>query len=346
MKFIHTADLHLKKDAEQRIVIFKWLIENANKLEVDYFIIAGDLFESDTDATILRPKLKEIFESARATFLIIPGNHDAQSFSHDYDYGKNVIQLIDTPFRVIKHDYIKICGVPYQDKKFGECIKLLPDDVDILIAHGTLYDEEFIYSMLDDEETKYMPIFPVNLENKARYAALGHLHSRMIQKQYKNTKVVYPGSPVALDTKCDEERIFPLVTIDKKHLTVDFIAVESSPYWFRKEFFVFPGNEEKNVRELESFLSSLDGKKHMPLCLIKGFIGAREKDFLDTIEKVKEKMRNRFANMSVILKIQSWDVIIQNRMVKNFVEKTKTLDDELRMKILEITLPIYGDVLK
>ena len=48
MKFLHTADLHLKKDEEKRTEILKWLIKKADELNVDYFIIAGDLFESNT----------------------------------------------------------------------------------------------------------------------------------------------------------------------------------------------------------------------------------------------------------------------------------------------------------
>jgi DNA repair exonuclease SbcCD nuclease subunit len=202
MKFLHTADLHIKKGEKNRIEILQWLINKAEAMQVDFFIIAGDLFESDTDAIILRQEIKSIFRASSCKFLIIPGNHDLKSYSHDYDYGDNVIQLIETPFEIIELNNLKVCGVPYQNKRFSECIKNIPENIDILTAHGTLYDESFIFSMLDDKETKYMPIYPANLENIARYVAMGHLHSKSIEKRYKNTHVVYPGSPIALDTKC------------------------------------------------------------------------------------------------------------------------------------------------
>ncbi len=346
MKFLHTADLHLKKEEEKRIKILQWLIDKADEMKADYFIIAGDLFDSDTDAALLRPQLKKLFERAHTQFLVIPGNHDAKSFSRDYDYGSNVTQLVKGPFEIIEDGDIRICGVPFQDKKFSECVKELPPEVDILIAHGTLYDESFIYSLLDDEETKYMPIFPANLENRARYVALGHLHSRCIEKKYKRTYVVYPGSPIAIDTKCNEERLFSLVTIDKKQLAVDFIAVEHSPYWLSKEFFVFPGSEHQKLRELASFLAGVDKTTVMPNVIIDGYIAQKDRAFQQQIDELKQKFKEKFMDFHIANNVRSWDTIIENRLVQNFVKKTQNLDDALRRKIHEIVFPIFSDALK
>ena len=346
MKFLHTADLHLKKGEEERIEILKWLIKKADELKADIFIIAGDLFESDTDATILRPELRKNFETTDIKFLIIPGNHDTQSFSQDYDYGENVIQLIQKPFEIIELDELKICAVPYQNKKFSEYIRDIPSDIDILIAHGTLYDQSFIFSMLDDKETEYMPIYPENLENLARYVALGHLHSRNIEKDYKGTKAIYPGSPIALDTKCIGERYFYLVNIDEKEIKVDSIKIEISPYWVEKEYFIFPGIEEKTVKQIESYLYEIDNSNIMPNITIKGFIGEKDRDFEKEIDAMNNKFKNKFRNLRINPNIQSWDIIIQNRMVKNFVEKTAELDNTLRMKIFEITFPVFSEALK
>jgi hypothetical protein len=35
---------------------------------------------------------------------------------------------------------------------------------------------------------------------------------------------------------------------------------------------------------------------------------------------------------------------MQNRTVQRFVEKTAGLDDELRMKVFEISFPIFSDI--
>lgn len=346
MKILHTADIHLRKGDTKRIDVLQWLIDKGTALEIDYFIIAGDLFESDADASVLRSETKKIFEKAKAKFLIIPGNHDAKSFSHDYDYGKNVIQLTKTPFEIIELNGLTACGIPYQNKKFSECVKNIPGEIDILIAHATLYDNSFIFSILDDKETEYMPVYPTNLENLARYIAMGHLHSHSIEKNYNNTKVVYPGSPIALDTKCEDKRYFYSINIDKKNLKIERIQVDISPYWLRKELFVFPGNEQEILNEIESHLANLDVTNIMPNIIINGFIGEKDKDFKNKVDEIDKKFAGKFENMKITIDIQSWDRIIQNRMVKNFVQKTMELDDRLRIKVFEITFPIFSDILK
>jgi DNA repair exonuclease SbcCD nuclease subunit len=346
MNFCHTADLHLKKEEEKRTEILKLLIEEAKKLEANYFIIAGDLFDSDTDATILRPKLKDIFNNVNMKFLVIPGNHDLNSFSKDYDYGQNVIQLINKPFEIIEIDGLKICGVPYQKKKFVECIKNIPSDIDILICHGTLYDESFIFSLLDDEETQYMPIYPANLEDIARYVAMGHLHSRSIETDYKTTKVVYPGSPIALDTKCTSERKFYFLDINKKKLQTKPIKLEFSPFWTEKEFCLFPGIESEILEEIESYLDHTDNQNSLPYVVLKGFIGESDKDFNTKVDSINQKFKEKFSNLKIHNEVHSWDRIYENHLVKNFVARTKNLDNTLRMKIFEITFPIFSDILK
>lgn len=346
MKFFHTADLHLKKKEEKRIDIFKWLIQKAEEYNVDFFIIAGDLFDSDTDATQLRPEIRKVFETTSIQFLIIPGNHDEKSFSERYDYGKNVFQFTQTPFDIIERNGLTICGVPYQNTRFSECIKNIPRNIDILIAHGTLYDESFIFTMLEDEETKYMPIYPENLEQSARYVALGHLHSRNIEKKYDGTHVVYPGAPIALDTKCENPRFIYCVDIDDKNLTIEPLEVEISPYWLAKDFFVFPGIERKILEEIESHFVTIDKQNVMPNITLRGFIAEKDKDFNSEIEVLKKKFKGKFAELRINLDVESWDKIIQNSMVKNFVEKTKEFDDTLRMKIFEITFPIFSKALR
>ena len=347
MKLLLTADIHLKKGNSKRIDVLKWLIDKGTALEIDYFIIAGDLFESDADARSLRPEIKKIFEKVSTEFLILPGNHDAKSFNPDYDYGKNVIQLTKIPFEIIKAGELTVCGVPYQNKRFSECIKDIPDQIDLLIAHGTLYDQSFIYSMLDDEETQYMPIHPAHLENIARFVALGHLHSRNIEKKYENTYVIYPGSPVALDTKCNSPRYCYQINIRKNEIKTKRIEVAISPYWNTREFFVFPGNEEKIIETIQNHLMSIKGKDIIPHIVVNGYIAETYKGFQAQLEVIEQNCLEDFPELRIDhAAVQSWDRIIKNPIIKGFVDKTDKLDDELRMKIFEITFPVFSELLE
>ncbi|KPK63198.1 hypothetical protein AMJ83_08120 [candidate division WOR_3 bacterium SM23_42] len=346
MKLLHTADVHLKKDDKKRLEIFEWMLDKAGEMKVDCFVIAGDLFESDTDATQLRQTVRKMFESVKCTFLIIPGNHDLHSFGPNYDYGENVVQLTEEPFHFIERDGVRICGVPYQEKKFSDCIRNIPKDIDILIAHGTLYDQSFIFSVLEDIETEYMPIYPTHLDGIARYVALGHLHSRNIELQYGGTQVVYPGSPSAIDTKCVDARYFHLIDVDGSDLKVSKCLVDIAPHWVERDFFVFPDVENEMIIKIESFLAETDDSTTMPSIVVRGYTAASEKEFKYRVQSMYTQYCKRFQDSRIEIDTQSWDMIMKNRMVQRFMSKTQELDDRLRTKVFEITFPIFDKVLR
>jgi len=346
MKFLHTADLHLEQDNKHRLDVFQWLIAKAEGLDATGIIVAGDLFNSDTDSSLMRPQIAALTNRTNLKFFVIPGNHDARAYSREYDYGDNVVQLVDQPFEMTECDGITICGVPYAETKFSTCLQDLNERPDILIAHGTLYDQSFIFSMLDDIESRYMPILPSHLENRARYVALGHLHARFIEKQYAETSVVYPGSPVALDTKCTEPRMCSLVIIDKNNLSVERIPIDNAPYWMRKTFFIFPGIEERILHAIESFLDEPDPQTTMPHIIIRGYIAEKDRTFKERVLKTLEPHLHGFVDSKVDIDPQSWDIIIQHKLVKDFVDKSEHLDEAVRIKLLELMFPIFNDILK
>lgn len=346
MRFLHTADIHLKKGEEKRLDVFTWLLKRAGELEVDYFIVAGDLFDSDSDATLLRNEVRRLCESLKFKLLVIPGNHDAGSFGPEYEYGENVIQLTEKPFQLLQSKMLKICGVPYADCRFSDGTKDLPHDIDVLIAHGTLYDQSFIFSMLADQETKYMPIFPIDLENVARYVALGHLHSRWLELKYQRTHVVYPGSPVAIDLKCVGQRCFQLLKIDEKHIEMERHSVTIAPYWVDREFCVYPGAEGTVLQNIEEYLREVDDAMVMPNILVAGYVGGEEKGFLDQLAAMQNTHAVKFEDLRINAEIQSWDKLMTNPLIQNFVTRTAGFDDELRLKIFEVAFPVFSKVLK
>lgn len=346
MKFLHTADIHLKKGEERRLEVFAWLLKKAGELKVDYFVVAGDLFDSDSDATLLRQEVRGMCEASKFQILFIPGNHDARSFGPEYEYGSNVIQLTDRPFQLLQSGGLRICGVPYGDNKFSDSAKDMPHDIDVLIAHGTLYDQSFIFSLLEDQETKYMPIFPIDLENVARYVAMGHLHTRCIEQQYDGTRAVYPGSPVAIDSKCVGVRHFYLLNIDENRMEMEKHEVEIAEYWLTKEFFVYPGVEKTILDSIEDYLRNLDDSRVMPNIAVAGYIGEKEKEYLDLLSDIQQSHAGKFPDLRINAEIQSWDKLMTNPLIQNFVARTEGLGDELRLKVFEITFPIFSKALK
>ncbi|MEO0142470.1 MAG: metallophosphoesterase [candidate division WOR-3 bacterium] len=342
-RFLHTSDLHLTRDDATRLNVLNWIIEKANELDIDYLIIAGDLFESDTDATVLRPKVKNLLEKINAEVLIIPGNHDEKSYDLKYDYGKNVRQLIEKPYQILDIGPLKICGIPYQNMKFTECIKDLSGGLDLAIVHGTLLDDSFS-QILTAERIEYLPIYPSSLENLARYVAFGHFHTQYLEKNYARTKIVYPGSPIALSTKCASQRVVVYIELDKDKIKVQPLEVEIAPYWQVMEYFVFPEIEASIFSTIEEDIQRLD-KRVMPFIIVKGFISTGEKEFLHRLLKIKDKFAGIFSDFNIVSdEITAWDKILRHTLVKRFVERTQGLPDELRMKIFEIALPVFNDL--
>jgi DNA repair exonuclease SbcCD nuclease subunit len=346
MKLLHTADLHLKKDSADRLEILRWIVEKGNTHEVDLIIIAGDMFDSDADAPPLRSQVKNICKNARASILIIPGNHDSQSFGNDIDYGSNVIQMTDTPFHVRDIAGVIVAAIPFQELSFSECADALPDGIDVLIVHGTLYDPAFIYSVIDDIETKYMPIFIKNIEDRARYIALGHLHSRFIHAVYKTTHVVYPGSPSAIDTKCTSERACALVNLTPRDLTVEQLNVDIAPHYERREFFVFPGNEDKVLENVRAFLKDADPRRIHPYVLLKGYLGQSDKAYQRALDTIKTHYQSQFNDFILETTFESWDTLVQHRIVQKFIAKTETLEESIRLKVYEIAFPVLSKALQ
>ncbi len=344
MVILHTADLHLKPGRDLGLAVLKWICGQAVSDQADALIIAGDLFDSDKDATMLRPAVKKILSAAALTVFVIPGNHDQNSFRDDYDYGPNVVQLTQRPFQAVEYKGLTIVGLPYQDRDFTECIQDLPVAVDILIVHGTLYDRDFMRSVVDEDKTRYLPIFPSNLENIARYVGLGHIHTRSFSKIYGQTRVVSPGSALALDIDCQTPRTYFRLVIDRHQLEASAVVIDPAPYWQFKEIFVFPGNEANVLKAVDEHLTRLDPKRVMPRVVIRGFTADPDGPFLEQVERIHARHGSRFTACQVEPDIKSWDRIAGHPLVGNFIRRTADLEPNLKYKMYELVFPVFSDL--
>ena len=108
MKFVHIADMHFdtafttlntKKNMgdlrrlEQRDV-FKQIIEYIKKEQIEYFFIAGDLYEQEYIRQNTIEYINNLFKTIPNTKIFItPGNHDpfiSNSFYSQFQWNKNV----------------------------------------------------------------------------------------------------------------------------------------------------------------------------------------------------------------------------------------------------------------
>jgi DNA repair exonuclease SbcCD nuclease subunit len=203
MKILHTADLHIREYEDDRWKTLQKLIETGKKEKVEIFVISGDLFDKDVDAENLRPKIRNIFSKNGFKIVLLPGNHDCNSYKRGMYFGEDTTILSDlgTPF---EWKDIRIWGMPFETiegkniliKLHSLANKLTPDKKNILLYHGELLDAFFSRRDFGEEgEERYMPaklsyFKDLNID----YVLAGHFHFQpeariiLIIKGYINGK--------------------------------------------------------------------------------------------------------------------------------------------------------------
>ena len=213
IKFIHCADLHLdspfvglknlpaniyEKTKCSTFASFSKIVEVAIREQVDFVIIAGDLYDGE-DRSIraqlfLRKEFERLDQEGIAVFLV-HGNHDHLSGSWTkLKWPKNVYQFPTTveviPYETRNKIRIHFYGFSYPKKNVSERMiehyqKRDGADYHIGILHG--HDSNNL------AHYRYAP-FKVRelIEKDFDYWALGHIHKSQIL--HKEPMIVYPGN--------------------------------------------------------------------------------------------------------------------------------------------------------
>ena len=196
MKFIHLADVHLadsfnfdktlsKKIREASRQSLSNILESNN--DVDFALIAGDLFERAYFTSSDFKRLFSIFEDFSKDIYYVSGNHD-------YFDSYNSIFLENSPenfhvfgsenLEVFEKDKLRVYGISYKDRIFSKdldlAIKLDDEFFNIFLIHGDVDREESNYFSLNSK---------IMIETNFDYIAMGHIH-----KAHSLNNIYYPGS--------------------------------------------------------------------------------------------------------------------------------------------------------
>ena len=196
MKFIHLADAHLadkssfdnnlgsiirKKSWESFENIFK-----ENK-DVDFALVAGDLFERLYFSSKDFDRLFKIFENFGKDIYYVTGNHDYfDSYNTIFLNNKpnNLHIFTEENLSLFEKENLRVYGLSYKDRiyknDFTYDLELDKDFFNILLAHGDI----------SPSPTNYLDLDPARLnEIGFDYVALGHIH-----KAANIYSIYYPGS--------------------------------------------------------------------------------------------------------------------------------------------------------
>lgn len=193
MKILHTADLHIASIEDVKrleLLVQTAIIENCGAI-----FICGDLFDKNGSYLQTEGAISSVLERFDGLVFILSGNHDFEFLKKREKLSRNSFVIAQKPTLFVLPDKTRCFALPYfDDRQFRDDFALLPEDIDILLIHGSFYTNEFFYG--SSERKSYYPIFSEDLDNRFRYVALGHFHS-YFQHQVGKTIVVNPGSPMA-----------------------------------------------------------------------------------------------------------------------------------------------------
>jgi exonuclease SbcD len=208
MKILHTADLHLKILHDERWTTLQGLLQIGKKEKINLFLICGDLFDGEKESEQLRPHIRSLFTGNGFSIVILPGNHDHNSYKEGKYYGEDVSVITDVNDQFCIDDVV-VGGLPFErSSKEGLLQKLHlikrrfdPKKKNILLFHGELLDSFFSRGDFGNEgNERYMPVKLSYFKDiPAMYVLAGHFHRNFDVRTLPDGKFfVYPGSPVSV----------------------------------------------------------------------------------------------------------------------------------------------------
>jgi DNA repair exonuclease SbcCD nuclease subunit len=345
MKILHTADIHLREYGDDRWKTLQKLIEIGKKENVEIFVISGDLFDKGIDAETLRPKIREIFSNTGFKIILLPGNHDNESYKSGMYFGEDTIILtnLNEPF---EYKDLKIWGLAFESIEGEEILdklhllanNLTTDKRNILLYHGELLDSFFSRKDLGDEgEGRYMPVKLSYFKDlNVDYVLAGHFHSKFDMWKLENGGYfVYPGSPISITKREIGQRKVNLFEVGKPPQEYPL----DTPY-FEEVVIEFDPFIEKNPVEI---VRERLGRVHPEasiILIIKGYINSEK------IKISESELANRIREITKgkpveeHLEFKDIHTILKDDLFKSFMKKLEQsgYDEEKKKQLQEVTI--------
>lgn len=305
MKILHSSDFHLDKIDDFRWKAFEKVVEVAESESVDFFVIAGDLFDNDANADELRPSIRGVLSDKKFETLIIPGNHDKASFSSGLYFGEGVHIFNDADWsrNIFTVGDLHFIGIPFEDIdqiQFQGKLRLLKSRLDhkkkkVAIYHGELLDVSFDRDSFGVEQGRYMPsrlafFSEINLD----YVLSGHFHTSFNLRKYgENGYFLYPGSPVSITQKETGKRKVGFIDIGNEPK-----PIELNSFFYESINIEFNAFSTMNpISELKRTIKGYEDNCQILLKLNGTILGSEE----DLVKEIKREVYNKNVELKEIL---------------------------------------------
>jgi DNA repair exonuclease SbcCD nuclease subunit len=308
VRFLHTADWHLgapfpgRERADElrkaRLKTVTRVLEIAATLEVDFVLVAGDIFESNSVAASLLYSLKNTLAAAPCPVYIIPGNHDP--LSQDSIYGVRD-EWRELPPKVVVMKSQEALAAPgatiYPCPCVSKYATLDPTswipprkegEIRIGVAHGSWQVNP---ELLKDD-------YPIALsaaeDRDLDYLALGHWHSTMPGPE-KQGRVHYSGTPETLSYGEENSGNVLLVEIEGPGARPAVRAERAGTYrWLTSAVAL---HDDASIAALRTRLMSIEAPATTLLRLL--ISGVASAGVHDSLASLQAEMKSRFFDISV-----------------------------------------------
>jgi len=329
MKFIHASDLHLRAaEADDQLNTLRAIVALARERDAEFILMAGDLFDSDHDANLLRPQVRRVLEEWSRPTVLLPGNHDARSYGPTADYGPQAILAQEDVSRFDDLGELPLICLPYQPERGLSDHRAALDRLDrpaVVACHGTVYLRQWLGWLRQEREDvgDYFPIYPEDLKDlPIRYLAMGHFHRRF----YHTTAPVlccYPGSAYPMTIRETGVRSVALVQLEGESSgQVEAVPLKGSTWYRSIELRCLPRQEERILDRLEKALSELSPGAR-PVVSVTGY--ARDEKALR--EQLEKRLRP-FGGPRPRIELFDYSGLLENAFYGLFVENLQEESDD------------------
>jgi len=345
MKILHTSDLHLREYEDERWKTLLKLLEIGKLNNIEILAISGDLFDNNIIAEELRPKLRGVFSHNKFKIVIIPGNHDKDSYKSGKYFGDDVVIIEDlnTPF---EYENLRIWGMPFEliDREIilenlqNLKDKLKSDKPNILLFHGEQLDTFFSRIDFGEEgEDRYMPIKLSYFKDlNFNYILGGHFHSKFDIWQIDREKYfVYSGSPISITKKEIGKRKVNLFELGKPPIEYPL----DTPYFEQVKIEFDPIKDFDPIKVVQDSLKNPPSYAKISLTT-SGYLNNAAIGMSET--KLKQKISEIIPENCIEVDYAFKDIseITEDDLFKKFIKKLneRNFSEEKVKKLKELTI--------
>ena len=328
VKFIHTADWHIGRKLqgidllENQQFVLENLITEMKKIDPDFLIIAGDLYDrsvpSKEATTLLQEFLVKINIEYNIPIFAISGNHDSRErlAIGEAWFSKHKFYLhtrLEQAFDKISYENADIYLLPYfepfEAREYFEdptltthnaatkrvideiCKNLDMNKTNILVAHT------FVSGGLETDSEREISVgtvenVAVEVFDKFDYVALGHLHN---PNAIKETRLKYSGSPMAYSfSEASQTKGMRLIEVTKECYSEEFIPLKQK----RKLHNISASYEEVLTKEFQQNYDCKNNYFSMELSGLEGITDPlpRIKEYYPNVLILKQKRNTGIDN--------------------------------------------------